>query len=374
MSCQRKAIAIAFIFIVPGPALAQVSFSGGTVAAGSAPQAITAFDFDNDGTPDLAVANRMGKSVSVLAGDGSGGFGLAREYPVGATPAGIAVADFDNDGLADIAVAVTGSKNLRILRGAGNGEFADVMEIDAGGSGAKSYSDALAVGDLNGDGNVDVAVNIRLIHKVAVLLGDGTGGFAKPALYKVGKRPRALTIGDFNGDGIPDIAVANSDLGGTPNRGNTSVLFGRPDGTFDKAETLRSGPNSISVSMADFNNDGLVDLAIASMDSATVNVFTSDGNGSFNPPLPVRVAQRPFNVIAADFNDDGNPDLAVVDIKSNNIGILTGDGNGQFTAPEYFAVGSSPRAAVSADFNNDGKPDLAIANGKSDDVTILLGQ
>jgi hypothetical protein len=117
----------------------------------------------------------------------------------------VAVGDFDGDGHADLAVANFASDNVSVLIGNGGGGFAAPANF-AVGDGPSS----VAVGDFDGDGHADLAVANYFSDNVSVLIGNGGGGFAAPANFAVGSLPSSVAVGDFNGDGHADLAVANS--------------------------------------------------------------------------------------------------------------------------------------------------------------------
>jgi hypothetical protein len=167
-------------------------------------------DFDGDGKPDLAVTNYDGNNVTVLLGNGAGGFSPAAGSPiaVGTHPFYLALGDFNGDGHSDLAVPNAGSNNVTILLGTGSGGFdpAPGSPLAVG-----SIPTAVAVGDFDADGHQDLAVTDSGSNDVAVLLGSGDGTFSPAAGSPVaaGTTPYFVAAGDLNGDGQPDLAVAN---------------------------------------------------------------------------------------------------------------------------------------------------------------------
>src|SRR6185437_11162001 len=168
---------------------------------GNGDAGIAVGDFNKDGKLDVVAAANNG--IAVMLGNGTGGFSTTT-YSAGTTPYAVAVGDFNGDGNLDVAPANETSNDVTVLLGNGTGGFsaAPGSPFSAG-----SGPDALAVGDFNGDGNLDLAVAIGNSLNVALLPGDGTGRFPSTMNVQALANPSGLAIGDFNGDGVPDIAT-----------------------------------------------------------------------------------------------------------------------------------------------------------------------
>jgi hypothetical protein len=190
-----------------------------------------------------------------------GFFGKAKSYATELRVYSMAVGDLNGDGNPDLAVASVG---VAVLLGNGNGGFGKPRLIGPG-----TPSSAVAIGDLNGDGNPDLAVT----HPgsppelgsggVSVLLGNGNGGFGKPQLFDAGALfARAIGIGDFNGDGKPDLVFIRGSAFGKPEA--VSVLLGNGDGSFGPATEYSAGFEALSLAIGDLNGDGKPDLAVDS--------------------------------------------------------------------------------------------------------------
>ncbi|MEH2395881.1 FG-GAP-like repeat-containing protein [Nostoc sp.] len=340
---------------------------------GTRPYSVTVGDFNGDGKLDLATANIDSGNVSVLLGDGTGGFDSNTNFTVDSSPRSVTVGDFNGDGKLDLATAnffgssngygeLLGKSTVSVLLGNGTGGFATATNFTVGTSRIPSVT----VGDFNSDGKLDLAAANINSGNVSVLLGDGTGGFDSNTNFTVGSSPRSVTVGDFNGDGKLDLAAAN----GSSN--NVSVLLGDGTGGFAIATNFTVGALPTSVTVADFNRDGKLDLAAANYSSNNVSVLLGDGTGGFDSNTNFTVGAIPFSVTVGDFNGDGKLDLATANFAGNNVSVLLGNGTGGFDSNTNFTVGSSPISVTVGDFNRDGKLDLAAANYSSNSVSVLL--
>jgi hypothetical protein len=232
-------------------------------AGGSPTSAVEAADFNADGNLDLALINQIpvyGSSLVAL-GYGKGAFNSAGHLYVQGFPAGAAAGDFNQDGKLDVAVAGGGStkypnSGVAVSLGNGDGTF-----IEAAGSPiplGQSLS-AIVAGDFNGDGKLDLAVTDAVGNNIYVILGNGDGTFQTPISFATGNAPNAIVAGDFNNDGKLDLAVTNySDS-------TVTLLLGNGDGTFTEASgsPYSVGKGPVSITVADFNGDGKLDLAVA---------------------------------------------------------------------------------------------------------------
>ena len=343
-------------------------------STGFEPLSVAVGDFNGDGNLDLAVANAGNNTVSILLGDGTGNFILASSPIVGTGPDSVAVGDFNGDGKLDLAVANNTSNfsnTVSILLGDGTGNFTLTASPAAG-----DLPVSVAVGDFNGDGNLDLAVvdycgplgfcgNSPSL--VFILLGDGTGNFTVASSPATGNGPTSVAVGDFNGDGNLDLAVAN---GGS---NTVSVLLGDGTGNFTPASSPSAGDNPSSVAAGDFNGDGNLDLAVTDSLSNTVSILLGDGTGNFTLASSPAVGSEPYSVAIGDFNGDGNLDLAMANAGSNTVSVLLGDGTGNFTLASSPPAGNHPFSLAVGDFNEDGRLDLAVADYNSNTVSTSLG-
>lgn len=186
--------------------------------AGPRPRYLAVGDFNQDNKIDLAVAN-VGfgfNKISVLIGNGNGGFSAPTDFAVGSSPIGLVVRDFNRDGFLDIAVANTDSHNVSILKGDGQSGFGPATNFPA-----NSFPLSITSGDFDGDGYLDLAVGANSTgDRISILRGVDTGQFMAPASFSAGSGPYDLAAADLNGDGASDLAVANA------SSSNVSVLIG----------------------------------------------------------------------------------------------------------------------------------------------------
>jgi Domain of unknown function (DUF4347)/FG-GAP-like repeat len=363
-----------------------------TIPAGTNVNSINLQDLNGDGKLDIFTANRGSNDISVLIGDGAGGFGPVINYAVGTDPISAAVGDFNSDGKLDIFTANRGSSTISVLFGNGVGGFGPAITYaaEAGASGAR-------VGDFNNDSKLDISTTNYGSNTVSILFGDGLGGFGTATNYPVGSTPYATVMGDFNGDGKLDFITAGS---GTSSL-LLSVLLNDGVGGFSAAANVAVGSNPNYLRSGDFNGDGKLDLAMTD-NSDKISVLLGDGNGGFGAATKFAVASTPNgnglkaipqNLLIGDFNGDGKLDLVSGTIQRayvlgslsfSDTSLLLGDGNGSFspavvvgsgyifnTAPSNNGLGGASNL-VAGDINGDGKLDIVSANGTSNTVSVLL--
>ena len=350
---------------------------------------LRAADFNNDGIPDLVVADNFG-NINVLEGLGDGFFRpvFAHTFPSPAQiPWNVVTADFNHDGNVDFAVVqtdyvVSGSGSVQVFLGKGDGTFQAPLEIPAP-LGAFS----LAVADFNGDGKPDLAVLVSQQAaaiegltsapdgSILIFLGNGDGTFTSHGSYTVEPGAQAIIAGNFNGDGTPDLAVLSVSTGAPNQNGDVLLLTGKGDGTFtagtDVPLTGAPGTNFVSLAAADFNRDGRLDLAAAISDgepgSGELVILLGRGDGTFHPPVPY--ATGVLYVTVGDLNGDRIPDLIVTG--QSVTGYFLGNGDGTFQ-PESAFFGLSGNF-ITLDLHGDGRVNIAgFSEGEFTGIATLL--
>jgi len=316
---------------------------------------------------------------SVTSRTSSVAFVLASSMATGANPTAVAAGDFNGDGKLDLAVVSQGDDTVSIFLGDGTGSFTMASTLATGSSPL-----GVAVGDFDGDGKLDLAVINFFDNTTSVFLGDGTGNFTLASSPAVGVMPVSIAVGDFNEDGKLDLAVTNW-CGNDPSCPNTgpgsvSTLLGDGSGNFTLVSSPATDINPDWVAVGDFNGDGYLDLAVVNftgdypVGAGSLDILLGDGRGGFtlgsSQSTQDGLGIFPAAVTAGDFNGDGVLDLAVANSMGNSLTVLMGDGTGRFTVSGVPA-GNGPSSVPLGDFNGDGKLDVAVSD--ADAVYVMLG-
>ncbi len=245
------------------------------------------------------------------------GFQPPVTYPVGTAPRAVASGDFNGDGEMDLAIANFGDPNANddggesILLGNGDGTFQAQKNVVVGKNPCPGlYLPCLIAADYNGDGRLDLAV-LKANDTLSVLLGNGDGTFQAHADYATGNGATALRLGDVNGDQRPDLIVLQA--------GSVGILLGNGDGTFQNHEDHLTGSSPTSLAVLDVNSDGKLDL-VMTVGSLGIETLFGNGDGTFQAGVYCSCgAQGGSSGVAAvgpiegaDFNGDGRMDLAVL--------------------------------------------------------------
>jgi hypothetical protein len=430
-------------------------------AVGENPVGIASGDFDSDGNLDAAAAVYLGNAVSVYYGDGAGNFPVRQDWGVGLGPndlaigdlngdsrpdivapssqlsqtdfqivlnlggrvfharrdfdvigdaQGFAVADFDRDGNPDVIVAVyqSNNDNLKLILGNGDGTMQDPVLVETFGNNEPTN---VIAADFNEDGWMDAAASIFSPgNDMRVWLNDGQGALLPSAVYTAMGNPASLAAGDIDGDGHLDAIVVNSAI--TEN--SISVFIGVGDGTFLPQYTLPTLLAPSDVALADFDNDGDLDVLITHMGASSILLFVNNGVGglasvAFNlgaiqrtpsvadfdadgwpdVALTTGVASVLFNnhvggftfqpgtaiasggVGLADFDQDGDMDIVATNFYGSLASVLLNDGAGQFAVDAVVPVGYEAFRCTGADFGHDGLPEIVTANVRAGSISFV---
>lgn len=231
---------------------------------------------------------------------------------------------------------------------------------------------ATVVADYNKDGNLDLVVCVEGFDNLAILTGDGQGGFTLRSHLKTDTLPKAIAVGDLNSDGFPDLAAIA--------RWGYNIRISLGDGLsgFALANELNGDGEPTRILLSDVNKDGKLDIVANAPNEQKVIIYLGDGRGGFgSSAIEVEHPQRGGAIETADFNKDGNLDIVVTEFDADNpeasaFVILLGDGTGMFT--EAGSFGTNPQATTLgiADINKDGNLDVIAGGAGADNDTGLF--
>ena len=284
--------------------------------------------------------------LSVLLGNGDGSFQSPMNTSFNGTV--LAVGDFNGDGNVDLASA--GVRSVFLALGNGNGTFKVQKQV-------KAYNASvgpLIAADTNRNGKVDLVVGTS--KGIGVLLGRGNGQFNALALFGPAANTGGLAVGDFNGDGKPDLVAGTSDL---------AIFLGRGDGTFRAPRDYLAAGSQYFPAIGDLNHDNHLDVVTGEGTGSSVAVYLGKGDGTLKAPRNFNdPPNKPVGEITSmDANEDGIADLVV------DGHVFLGNGDGTFEPP--IAIPSLAEPELVGDYNGDGYHDL-ITFGQNDSAAIVL--
>ncbi len=284
-------------------------------------------------------------------------------YAVGEKPWSIFAGDLDGDGDPDLATANVHTDNLSVLLNNGDGTFAPHTDYPVNEDPWSVFG-----GDLDGDGYLDLVIANMYDSNISVLLNKGDGTFLPQTTYMVYDNPAGVFIADLDADGDLDLATANvySD--------NVAVLLNNGDGTFASPSYYPVGDMTMpaSVFAADVDGDGDLDLQTSNYGTYDVTVMLNDGNGVFTFSSLYPVGDLPLSVFAADVDGDGDLDLETANCYSSNVSVLLNNGDGTFGTHSVYPAGTGPWSVFTVNLDGDGYLDLAVSSEFSSDVSIIL--
>jgi hypothetical protein len=325
-------------------------------------------------------------AVTIIASGGGGGGGMG-DIPAFTMQDGLAVVDLNGDGRMDVLQATTyisgspphpGTLVVYTQSASHPGTY-----VRSGGYAVAGDPWHISIGDVNGDGLPDAAVVGTTTNLISVLLQNPLqrGVFFTAEHYTCGPQPYSVAMGDLNGDGLVDLAV----VVGAP--GGVAVLFQDKEnpGKFLPAVNMNIGAAGGSVAIADLNGDGRADMVVAASHLNSIVVLIQDPlhAGTFLPAVTYGAGLQPISVIAADLDGDGLSDLVVANMGSQEggfgaaISVLLQDPaqRGVFFPARNYTVPNGARAVAAGDLNGDGRPDLVVVSqpaATSSTVSIFL--
>jgi len=305
-----------------------------------------AADFTGDGATDLAVVSYQ-LELHVLEGDGLGG--IASSYQVGAigNATGVVGGDLDGDGDPDLAASQMTGCPLQAYSNNGTGSFGAPQAVTC--SGAPTWGASM---DADGDGLDDLVMVDPLAGSLLVLLATGGMAFTPMPAMATSVAPYEAVEANFDGDGLPDLVVSGIE-------GGVLALTGNGDGTFTEAAALTSMSSDVEVGRAaDLDLDGLDDL-IAVLGDDTLAVARSLGGGQFDTPQSIALSPGYLYATALELTGDPYPELVLT--SEGTLLVLVNDGTGSFSEQHWllyeFGGGSRPTAV---DLSGNGRAELVV--------------
>jgi hypothetical protein len=337
---------------------------------------------NNDRKLDLVVACGSARSITVIEGKGNGQFGAAlSNTTLAEAPGEIAVGDLNGDGKLDVAVSSHDSYGVVLLTGDGKGGLTVapaspiVMKV-----GQHPHTHGLALADVNRDNKLDLITCNSTDNDISLALGDGRGNFTRvPQSFPVGPSPYPFGIGDVNNDGWLDIVATATATGPSRreqlplSRALTLLLSDAKGGRTPRQLPLRTGEPWFAA-IADLNGDSRSDIVATHHDQSALTVMIGDGRGGFTEAngSPFDFGVNLFHLITADVDRDGRMD--VVATSGDSIRVLLGDGRGAFKTAASIAVGPGAWRIAAADLNADGAVDVVTSNSEGNNLSVLLGK
>lgn len=336
-------------------------------------------DLNGDGRLDIVATDDAAGVVQVFMGNGDGTFTPGAAYPTDTSgnpgPLDVVVGDFNHDGKLDLAIANGNTSSVGVLLGNGDGTFGNLASYPVTGFVPQS----LTAADVNGDGYLDLLVPAFTDGPgaVGILLAnnDNSGTFQAVSFVNlIGPYPQYVAVGDLNKDGKMDLAVTVDD---GPFLGDIEIALGNGDGTFGEVADIPSsalGTGSMNtapanIQMLDVDGDGNLDLVYVNDDYGSVAVALGNGDGTTQAPVEFSTSTYNYGLAIADLNGDGAPDMVVGNNESGGISVLI-NGNGTGAAPNFKVGTSTPSSTVAAGASANYTLDLAGRNGYTGTITF----
>jgi len=360
---QALALGLALSLSLVPVVHAQVSF-GPVQLLPIGPQALAVVAGDLDGDGDIDLAGCWGPyggsgTVSVFLNNGAGVFTAGGSFTAGPNPGGLAIGDLDGDGDLDIAKSNGFSGGVTLLFNNGNATFAPAVRVN----GPRGTAD-VTLGDMDGDGDLDIVTangDNNYTPTVTILRNNGLGSFSNQSDLQAGGLAAGVTTGDVDGDGDLDIVAAIDGGPYSPDR-RVSVLQLNGNNVVRKSYDVQRGPYTVAT--GDLDGDGDLDIVSANAIAGSISVLLNNGNGTFARARSLPAGSRPADAQIADFNGDGKLDIVVAN--SATVSVFSNKGAG-LPLRQDFPVGFFGAYSLAiADFNGDGKPDVATAHRATD--------
>ena len=345
------------------------------LTTGASPGGVEIADVNGDSRPDLVVTNESG-SVSIFLNDGGGKFHAAPGSPfaAGQQPNDVAIADFNGDRHPDLAFANHEAHALTILLGDGSGGFTATASVPVR---SVPHPHGIAAADLDRDGHIDLMIDNWGHDQLELLRGDGRGHFTEWQMVPVGRQPyQRPRIADVNRDGWPDLLATN--LEGK----SLSVVLGGPRGFVPAAGSpFAAGDAPFGLAAGDFDGDGHLDVAVIDSPSSAVQsgrdgltILLGDGSGRFamTSGSPLETGSMPNRIATGDLDGDGRDDVVLSRPDAGSILVFHLGPRGKLVRRQEIAVGKGAKGVAIADLDGDGRKDIAVTLERESRLALLL--
>lgn len=339
-------------------------------STGDTPYSPIAADLDNDGDIDIVTANSNSSSVSILMNNGDATFDSSNVSGVGPNPESLCAGDLDTDGDIDLVVGNRVSPgSFTVLLNNGDATFTVETPVQTNGNDPSG----VIVADLNGDGNLDLAVSNAESDNISIFFNFGNATFSFDNTYATvtGSLVNAASVfaADLDNDGDIDLVAGNWTWS---TNGYVSLFMNNGDGTFVAQIPYAVGIGCSYVRAADLDHDGYLDLCSVNHYQNTTSILLNNGDGTYGIQSTYTVGTAPYVAYPGDLDGDGDQDLVVQNREDDNVSILMNIGDGNFTDQQLFPAGDSPVYVLAADLDEDGDLDLSVCNGVINTITVLL--
>lgn len=330
----------------------------------------TAQDCNNNGVPD---AEDIAAGISGdCDGNGvpddcdvNGVWNLAPgdSVDVGAAPYALATGDFDGNGTLDLAVPNSGSDTISVLSNDGAGGFTSMATLATA-----ALPRGLVAADLDADGDIDLSVALEEAAAVAIFTNQGDGTFASTVQLDTPELPIALGLGDLDADGRVDIVGVSSRVAAA----NMWILWNEGDGTYSTPQTTVLSGHPQTVAVADFTGDGLPDLAAVMHGTKDVAVMVNGGDRVIGVAVTYDFDHPVSSIAPTDLNGDGHLDLVSPQLRMPYLEYRLNDGTGVFGDLQIVEVSGGLHFATAGDMDNDGLPEIVTVHRDEQSVDSSL--